>query len=164
MAPRWAASELVATDDHHERDFLRPNRLGQLKVNYHLKALERHGLVELIQERRKGNVSECIVPVMASSFVISPAALAAVQPDPGLSPDRLSARWVLAVEARPVVDVGTPMTGAAAAQSRLPPCHGRRGPVRQRALHPSVTAARYPASSPQAAGRSAGLIEKQNRG
>ena len=30
--------------------------LPRQKVNYHLKALERHGLVELVEERRKGNV------------------------------------------------------------------------------------------------------------
>src|SRR5215475_9114095 len=35
-------------------------RLGlpRQKVNYHLKELERHGLVELAEERRKGNVTE----------------------------------------------------------------------------------------------------------
>ena len=32
--------------------------LPRQKVNYHLRALERHGLVELVQERRKGNVTE----------------------------------------------------------------------------------------------------------
>lgn len=96
-------------------------RLGlpRQKVNYHLKALERHGLVELVQERRKGNVTERIMRAAASSYVISPAALAAVQPDPGQSPDRLSAGWMLAVAARLVRDVGTLMTGAAAANKRL---------------------------------------------
>jgi DNA-binding transcriptional ArsR family regulator len=28
------------------------------KVNYHLRALEEHGLVELVEERRKGNMTE----------------------------------------------------------------------------------------------------------
>ena len=28
--------------------------LARQKVNYHLRALERHGLVELVEERRKG--------------------------------------------------------------------------------------------------------------
>jgi DNA-binding transcriptional ArsR family regulator len=86
--------------------------LARQKVNYHLKALERHGLVELVEERRKGNVNERMMRATAASFVISPVALSAVQPDPGRSPDRLSARWLLAVAARLVRDVGTLVTGA----------------------------------------------------
>ena len=31
--------------------------LPRQQVNYHLKTLERHGLVELVEERRKGNVT-----------------------------------------------------------------------------------------------------------
>jgi DNA-binding transcriptional ArsR family regulator len=69
--------------------------LPRQKVNYHLKALERHGLVELVEERRKGNVNERLMRATATSYVISPAALGAVQPDPARSPDQLSARWLL---------------------------------------------------------------------
>src|SRR6202030_2300060 len=86
--------------------------LARQKVNYHLKALERHGLVELVEERRKGNVTERVMRATAASYVISPIALAAVQPDPSRSPDRLSARWLLAVAARLVRDVGALITGA----------------------------------------------------
>ena len=32
--------------------------LPRQKVNYHLRTLEQHGLVELVEERRKGNVTE----------------------------------------------------------------------------------------------------------
>src|SRR6476661_4631613 len=32
--------------------------LTRQKANYHLRALERHGLVELVEERRKGNCTE----------------------------------------------------------------------------------------------------------
>ncbi|MER6900854.1 helix-turn-helix domain-containing protein, partial [Amycolatopsis sp. NPDC000740] len=55
--------------------------LPRQKVNYHLRALEKHGLVELVEERRKGNVTERMMQATASSYVISPSALAAVQPD-----------------------------------------------------------------------------------
>jgi DNA-binding transcriptional ArsR family regulator len=89
------------------------------KVNYHLKALERHGLVELVEERRKGNVTERVLRATAASYVISPVALAAVQPDPARSPDRLSARWLLAVAARLVRDVGALLTGAARTRKRI---------------------------------------------
>src|SRR5262249_9075960 len=51
-------------------------RLGlpRQKVNYHLKELERHGLVELAEERRKGNVTERVYRATAASYVISPSA------------------------------------------------------------------------------------------
>ncbi len=96
-------------------------RLGlpRQKVNYHLRALERHGLVDAVEERRKGNVIERLYQATAASYVISPAALASVAPDPSRSPDRLSARWLLAVAARLVRDVGRLIVGATKARKRL---------------------------------------------
>ncbi|MFJ4683535.1 ArsR/SmtB family transcription factor [Streptomyces sp. NPDC088789] len=93
--------------------------LPRQKVNYHLKALERHGLVELAGERRKGNVTERLMRATAASYVISPVALAAVQPDPDRFRDQLSARWMLALGARLVRDVGALITGATRARKRL---------------------------------------------
>jgi DNA-binding transcriptional ArsR family regulator len=93
--------------------------LPRQKVNYHLKTLERHGLLELIEERRKGNVTERVMRATATSYVISPTALAAVQPDPSRSPDRLSARWLLAVAGRLVRDVGALISGGAKANQRV---------------------------------------------
>lgn len=93
--------------------------LARQKVNYHLRALEKHGLVELVEERRKGNVTERVMRATAASYVISPSALPAVQPDPARAPDQLSARWLLAVAARLVRDVGSLITGAARARKRL---------------------------------------------
>ncbi|MDX2646826.1 helix-turn-helix domain-containing protein [Streptomyces sp. PA03-1a] len=93
--------------------------LPRQKVNYHLRTLEAHGLVELAGERRKGNVTERLMRATAASYVISPLALAAVQPDPGRFRDQLSARWLLAVAARLVRDVGTLITGAARARKPL---------------------------------------------
>jgi DNA-binding transcriptional ArsR family regulator len=93
--------------------------LARQKVNYHLRALERHGLVELVAERRKGNVTERLVRATAAAYVISPAALAAVAPDPANAPDRLSARWLLALAAQLVRDVGDLITGATRAGKPL---------------------------------------------
>jgi DNA-binding transcriptional ArsR family regulator len=80
--------------------------LSRQKVNYHLHALERHGLVELVEERRKGNMTERVMRATAASYVISPVALPAVAPDPDRSPDQLSALWLLALSARLVAEVG----------------------------------------------------------
>lgn len=93
--------------------------LPRQKVNYHLRALERHGLVKLVEERRKGNVTERVLRATAASYVISPMALPALQPDPDRSPDRLSARWLLAVAARLVQDVGSILNGATKARKRI---------------------------------------------
>jgi DNA-binding transcriptional ArsR family regulator len=89
------------------------------KVNYHLRELERHGLVELVEERRKGNVTERLMRATAASYVISPSALAALAPDPDDAPDRLSARWLLSLAARVIREVGTLVTRAAAANKPL---------------------------------------------
>jgi DNA-binding transcriptional ArsR family regulator len=93
--------------------------LPRQKVNYHLKTLEQHGLVELVEERRKGNVNERLLRATAASYVISPAALAAVQPDPARSPDKLSARWMLALAARLVRDVGELIVASTKAHKRV---------------------------------------------
>jgi DNA-binding transcriptional ArsR family regulator len=93
--------------------------LPRQKVNYHLRALEKHGLVELVEERRKGNMTERVMRATAGAYVISPAALADVAPDPARSPDQLSARWLLALAARLVRDVGALVTGAERARRRL---------------------------------------------
>ncbi len=93
--------------------------LPRQKVNYHLRMLERHGLVELVEERRKGNVTERLLRAAAASYVISPAALAAVAPDPARAPDRLSASWLLALAAQLDRDVGDLVTGAVQAGKKV---------------------------------------------
>ena len=93
--------------------------LTRQKANYHLRALERHGLVELVEERRKGNMTERVVRATAASYVISPTALADVAPDPDRAPDQMSARWMLALAARLVREVGELIGGATAARQRL---------------------------------------------
>ena len=93
--------------------------LPRQQVNYHLRTLEHHGLVELVEERRRGNMTERVMQATAASYVISPAALTAVEPDPERSPDRLSAFWMLALAARLVRDVGSLLIGARKAGKRL---------------------------------------------
>jgi len=93
--------------------------LPRQKVNYHLRALEQHGLVHLVEERRKGNVTERMMQATAASYVISPTATPAVAPDTARAPDRLSARWLLALAARLVGDVGALITGATKARQRI---------------------------------------------
>lgn len=89
--------------------------LTRQRVNYHLRLLEDHGLVELVEERRKGNCTERVLQATAESYVISPRALAAVAPDPSRTPDQRSARWLLGVGARLIAEVGELLAGSRAA-------------------------------------------------
>jgi DNA-binding transcriptional ArsR family regulator len=96
-------------------------RLGlpRQQVNYHLRTLEQHGLVKLVEERRKGNAIERVLRAIASSYVISPVALPSVAPDPDRAPDQLSARWLLALAARLVAELGELIARATAARQPL---------------------------------------------
>jgi DNA-binding transcriptional ArsR family regulator len=89
------------------------------KVNYHLRILERHGLVELVEVRRRGNLDERVMRATAASYVISPATLGALAPDPQRARDHLSARYLIALGARLVQEVGALLAGATAAGRRV---------------------------------------------
>src|SRR3954464_11130985 len=93
--------------------------LTRQKANYHLRTLERHGLVELVEERRKGNCTERVLRATAASYVISPAALTALAPDPDRSPDQASARWMLALAGGVGTAAARLMEGATAAKQPL---------------------------------------------
>lgn len=93
--------------------------LGRQNVNHHLRALEAHGLVELVEERRKGNMTERVMRAVAGAFVVAPPAWSLLAPDPARMPDRLSAHWLLALGARLVREVGTLVSGAERAGQRV---------------------------------------------
>ena len=80
--------------------------LARQKVNYHLRALEAQGLVTVAEERRHGGLTERLLVATAASYVISPAALGAAAADPSRTADRLSARYLIALGARVVREVG----------------------------------------------------------
>jgi len=79
--------------------------LPRQKVNYHLRALEAHGLVRPVEERRWGGIVERRVVATAASYVVSPAALGEAASDPERTSDRLSARYLIALAARVVREV-----------------------------------------------------------
>lgn len=80
--------------------------LTRQKVNYHLRALEDHGLVEAAEERQWGGLTERLMVATASSYVVSPAALGPIGADPARNSDRLSASYLIALAARIVREVG----------------------------------------------------------
>ncbi|HET6664887.1 MAG TPA: helix-turn-helix domain-containing protein [Acidimicrobiales bacterium] len=94
--------------------------MARQKVNYHLKALESHGLLELAEERMRGGITERVLQATAAAYVVSPAALGESAADPGEAPDRVSARYLIALAGRAVREVGGLALRAAAAGKRLP--------------------------------------------
>lgn len=89
------------------------------KVNYHLKALEAHGLVEPAEERAWGGITERFVRRSARHLVVAPDVLQPAALDPDSVADRLSAAYLIAVNARAVSEVGT-ITGRVAPGTRVP--------------------------------------------
>jgi DNA-binding transcriptional ArsR family regulator len=90
------------------------------KVNYHVKALEAHGLVELVEERRHGGITERVLRATAASYIVSPAALDKRAASPELAADRRSAGYMIALAGRVVREVGSLARRAGAAGKRLP--------------------------------------------
>src|SRR6185369_6093809 len=82
-------------------------RLGiaRQKINYHLRALESHGLVRVAEERRWGGLTERKLVATASTYLVSPAAMGPVAVDPDRTRDRLSASYLIALAARIVREV-----------------------------------------------------------
>ena len=80
--------------------------LPRQKVNYHLRTLEAHGLVRVAEERKWGGLTERLLVATAAAYVVSPGALAEAAVDPERVKDRLSARYLVALAARAVREVG----------------------------------------------------------
>src|SRR5215510_9125307 len=56
--------------------------IARQKLNYHLRALEAHGLIEVSEERRWGGLTERRMVATARSYLVSPAALGPAAADP----------------------------------------------------------------------------------
>lgn len=96
-------------------------RLGdsRQRLNYHLRALEEQGLVELQEERRRGNCVERVLRVVARRFVLDPAALGDLAADPAEVGDRLSAAYLIALASRAVREVARLVERARGEEKRL---------------------------------------------
>ncbi|MBX3353449.1 MAG: helix-turn-helix transcriptional regulator [Phycisphaeraceae bacterium] len=93
--------------------------LTRQKVNYHLRSLELHGLVELASKKQWGGLTERLVVATASSYVVSPAALGPVAVDAERAKDRLAASYLIALAARAVREIAGLIRGAEQAGKHL---------------------------------------------
>lgn len=97
------------------------------KIDYHLRELESTGIVEFVEERRKGDCMERVMSPAAESFLLSPDTLGSLAPNPVNIRDRFSAAYLLARAAQAIRD----LTGL------------RRRPRRQDPRHTSETEIRF---------------------
>ena len=94
--------------------------LARQKVNYHLRTLEAHGLVQVASERRWGGLTERLLVATAASYVVSPGAMGPAAADPDREQDRLSASYLIALAARVIREVGRFLRVADETGKRLP--------------------------------------------
>jgi DNA-binding transcriptional ArsR family regulator len=96
-------------------------RLGlkRQKINYHLRTLEEHGLVEVADTRKWGGLTERLMVASATAYVVSTKALGPAGADPDRTADRLSASYLIALGARLVREVGALQRAAADAGKGL---------------------------------------------
>ena len=90
--------------------------LPRQRVNYHLRALERAGLVELVEERPRRGCTERIVVAAAEAFVVDPAVLG---DRPVTTQDRFAAAHLMATAANVIRDVARQHGEADAEGTRL---------------------------------------------
>lgn len=93
--------------------------LTRQKVNYHLRQLEAHGLVEVAGTRIWGGLTERLLVATAAGYVVAPEPLGAAR-DPARDGDRLSAAYLIALAARVVREVGVLARRAARTSRPLP--------------------------------------------
>jgi DNA-binding transcriptional ArsR family regulator len=94
--------------------------LSRQKVNYHVKELERRGLLEEVGTRQRKGCTERLFQSRALSYVVDPGALGPVQTAPSSSiRDRFSSAYLIATAARTIRDVARLRRGADRAGKKL---------------------------------------------
>lgn len=92
--------------------------LTRQKANYHLRQLEAHDLVELVEERPRRGLTERIMRASAQAYALSPDVLG--EPSPREEPaDRLSSSYLLATASELIRDVSRLARDAARANKDL---------------------------------------------
>ncbi len=90
------------------------------RIAYHVKALEKAGLIRHVEDVRKGNCIERVMVAKARAFVISPEALGALAPTASEIRDKFSSSYAIALAAEVIEDVATLAVEADAAGKKLP--------------------------------------------
>ena len=89
------------------------------KVNYHLRELEKAGLLEMAGERQARGCTERLLRPAARAYLVSPEILGDLASDPDSIHDRFSSNYLIALAARLIRDVATLRTRARKARRKL---------------------------------------------
>ncbi len=89
------------------------------RVGYHVRVLEKQGLLEHVEDRKAGNCTERILRASARCYAIAPAALGDLGAAPERIADRFSSAYLVARATRVAADVGRLRELAAAADKKL---------------------------------------------
>jgi DNA-binding transcriptional ArsR family regulator len=80
-------------------------KLSPQKVNYHVRRLEEHGFLEMVEERRARNLVEKIYQATAESYVLASQVLGGLSPRAALA-DVVSVSHWLGLQARAEAELG----------------------------------------------------------
>ena len=94
--------------------------LARQKANYHVRTLERLGLVEHVEDRKRGNCTERVVRATARHYLIAPSVLGDLEARPEHSADRFSSAYLAAICARTVSEVAELRERAAEVRKKVP--------------------------------------------
>lgn len=93
--------------------------LPRQRLNYHLRELERQGLVELVSVRERGSVQERLYRRTGDRYAISIDALGKLGSRPEAVQDRFSSAYQIAMASAAIADLASLRAGAAAAGQQL---------------------------------------------
>lgn len=91
--------------------------LSRQRIGYHLRALEKAGLIELVEERKRRGFVERVFVARADAFLVDPSILG--MPSEAVVQDRFAADHLVSVAAGIVRDVSRMRQAAADAEQRL---------------------------------------------
>jgi DNA-binding transcriptional ArsR family regulator len=93
--------------------------LPRQKINYHLRALEKAGLVKQVDQKKKGNCVERILRATAKSYLINPEALGNLATDPEKVQDKFSSSYLVGVLAQAIRELAALRHRAEKAKKQL---------------------------------------------
>ena len=90
------------------------------RIGYHVRELERAGLVSPVTERAHGGLVERLVQASAAAYVVAPQALGPIAADPDAVVDHFSTAYQLAVASRIIRDLSELRARAERARKTVP--------------------------------------------
>jgi len=87
------------------------------QLNYHLRELEKNELIELVEERKKGNMTERVVRATSKSYMV---VLNTAKVNPEEVQDKFSAAYLLSAATQLIQEVAVLQSGAQKAKKKLP--------------------------------------------